>query len=106
MLTTAQGPITTETTTKTLISTSTVPPSIKPGLKLPKSPERWAEANLFFHSKMVFTQIEDLNAFVSNLQLMVYEYFASTCGTMAPDVDAYLGKYSNELQVRPFTKFF
>ena len=59
----------------------------KPGLKLPKTPSQWKEANLFFHQAFfdflgTNSIIDDLNECVQLIQNKVYDYFASTYGVI------------------------
>ena len=58
---------------------------IKPGLKLPKTQNQWAEANSYFHAQFapyLASQSLDTNSIVSEAQDTVYNYFAATCGTI------------------------
>ena len=55
----------------------------KPGLILPKTPERWKEANAYFHAHLNIPQnIDDIDAFVEETQQKVYDYFAAEYGTV------------------------
>ena len=75
--------------------------SCRPGLKLPKTPTQWKEANAFFHHAFLDildmnTKIDDLNIWVLSIQDRVYDYFSSTYGTvnLTTQSDLY-DKYNN-----------
>jgi len=72
----------------------------KSGLKLPKTKERWAEANIYFHSifaSLISQLIEDLDEAVKTAQDQVYSYFSDTCGTIQlPSENDYANKYDNQ----------
>ena len=60
--------------------------SAKPGLHLPKTKERWAEANTYFHSiflSRIASPIVNLDTSVQSMQDEVYNYFAHTYGVMS-----------------------
>src|SRR6218665_3699187 len=68
----------------------------KPGLKLPKSQERWNEANKYFHSIFSLSaQINNLDDFVQDVQQKVYDYFANTYGTNDIPDSEFQNKYLN-----------
>ena len=73
----------------------------RPGLKLPKTPTQWNEANLFFHHAFfdilnTNAVIGDLNEYVVSVQNKVYDYFASTCGVIEEKSQSHLyDKYGN-----------
>jgi len=72
----------------------------KSGLKLPKTKERWAEANIYFHSifaSLISQPIEDLDEAVITAQDQVYSYFLDICGTIPlPSENDYANKYDNQ----------
>ncbi|ESN90811.1 hypothetical protein HELRODRAFT_182645 [Helobdella robusta] len=54
-----------------------------PGIKLPKTTTQWSEANAYFHSqKSALPNITDIDNFTINFQSSIYNYFASTYGTI------------------------
>src|SRR6218665_53639 len=68
----------------------------KPGLKLPKSQERWNEANMYFHSIFSLSaQINNLDDFVQDVQQKVCDYFANTYGTIDIPDSEFQNKYLN-----------
>ena len=75
--------------------------SCKPGLKLPKTPTQWKEANEFFHYAFLDildtnTKKDDLNIWVLSIQDRVYDYFASTYGNVNSTTQSDLyDKYNN-----------
>jgi len=59
--------------------------SVLPGVKLPRSTDRWEEANMFFkiaYPSTVTSNITDINTFAINLQDTIYSYFAQSEGTV------------------------
>ena len=56
-------------------------PSLKEGVKLPRSPEDWCLANLYFHSELLSINIKNnLNEAMSLMNSIVYNYFRDNCG--------------------------
>ncbi|ESN93177.1 hypothetical protein HELRODRAFT_181290 [Helobdella robusta] len=54
-----------------------------PGIKLPKTTIQWSEANAYFHSqRSALPNITDIDNFTINFQSSIYNYFASTYGTI------------------------
>ncbi|ESO07864.1 hypothetical protein HELRODRAFT_169559 [Helobdella robusta] len=54
-----------------------------PGIKLPKTTAQWVEANAYFQSqRTALPNIVNINNFTANLQSLIYNYFASTYGTL------------------------
>ena len=85
------------------ITTSPRPPptfQVKPGLKLPKTNDQWTEANLFFKlhlSSYLSKPFANLDADVSKIQDEVYEYFATTWGTVTAENDSdFSSKYKDK----------
>ena len=73
-------------TNSTFIGTDGTTPNALPGIKLPKTKQQWAEANLYFRLNIDFSSaITDIEAFTSNLQKTVYKYFADNYGTVKND---------------------
>lgn len=63
---------------------------VKPGLKLPKNKERWAEANSYFHglfASRIVQPVINLDDEVQRAQDEVYSYFAESCGTLPMTTD-------------------
>ena len=59
-------------------------PTILPGVKLPKTPIRWLEANAYFASlSSLRDPISDINSYTSLLQKSIYEYFAANFGQIS-----------------------
>ena len=68
-----------------------------PGLKLPKTVDEWAEANLYFQT-MIYSlaPITDISARAKSLQSLIYNYFAETYGTVKKsDPSPYDDKYKH-----------
>ena len=74
--------------------------NVKSGLKLPKSKERWAEANTYFHSifsSQISNSIINLDTAVQSIQDTVYNYFADTCGVVTGNTNKdYASVYSDQ----------
>lgn len=66
-----------------------------PGLKLPKTEQLWAEANLYFQINIEsLPRIENISEYASDLQKLIYEYFATGFGIVETPGDL-SGKYKN-----------
>src|SRR6218665_248944 len=79
----------------------------KPGLILPKSQEKWLDANAYFHSvfDMSNTEINNLDEFVATAQQIVYDYFATTFGTTKDGEPGELeAKYSGNAPIKTLKK--
>ena len=72
----------------------------KPGLKLPKTKERWSEANVYFHSifaTRLSQPVIDLDEEVEVAQDEVYNYFGSTYGFIqADDQNGFKTRYDDQ----------
>ncbi|ESN91228.1 hypothetical protein HELRODRAFT_182083 [Helobdella robusta] len=57
--------------------------STLPGVKLPKTPAQWLEANIFFQLLLKYLPgYDNLNEFTNAFQSMIYKYFAQNYGTV------------------------
>ncbi|CAB4019443.1 Hypothetical predicted protein, partial [Paramuricea clavata] len=62
---------------------------VKPGLKLPKTPIGWDNANEYFRANLnISNEITDINTEISSLQDMIYTYFKSNFGTYNNEDDS------------------
>ena len=70
-----------------------------PGVKLPRSKQRWEDANLYFKVRLPIdssTTIEDIDSYALNMQEIIYDYFASSEGTVkTPEIGSFGEKYKN-----------
>ena len=59
--------------------------NIKTGIRLPKTKCQWAEANAYFHvqfAPLLSSRAVDIDSDIIRAQDVVYDYFASSCGTV------------------------
>ena len=86
-----------QTDTKNEKPNSEVIVTYKPGLKLPKSRDRWDEANAYFCTVFnMSTPINDLDEYVLSAQSKVYQYFADLYGVINQNSKKLEVKYGNE----------
>ena len=65
-------------------TTTNEPMRAKPGIKLPKTPSQWEEANLYFKTKFFLSDpVDNLDEYVEYAQNIVYDYFADNYGSMS-----------------------
>ena len=73
--------------------------NIKTGIRLPKTKCQWTEANAYFHvqfAPLLSSRAADIDSDIIRAQDVVYDYFASSCGTvtMENNID-YKTKYES-----------
>ena len=75
--------------------TTTEFPTIKKGIKLPKTDAQWEEANLFFKINMNISEpIFDLHSYTESFHNLIYNYFADNFGTVDIESSDYREKYA------------
>ena len=80
---------------------------VKPGLKLPKSKERWEEAITYFRllfSSQISDPIRDLDSSVLSIQEKVYTYFAKNFGVISPKSNVDLEAVYSDLPIKRLKK--
>ena len=86
-------------------TTTNGPMHAKPGIKLPKTPSQWEEANLYFKTKFFLSDpVDNLDDFVENAQNIVYDYFADNYGSMSGSSDPELTSKYIHLTVNQLKK--
>jgi len=70
---------------------------IKPGIRLPKTQSRWTEANAYFKSILDMNEVVDnIDEYVVNMQNTVYNYFATSCGTVPVRIGSSASEYERK----------
>ena len=73
-------------------------PTIKPGIKLPKSDYDWKLANDFFTASLPVSEVEgsDINTVVSSMNSTIYDYFHENFGALEnTDSSHFVDKYKD-----------